>query len=144
MWRCLALVGSLSVASAQTALAEDWNHDANIGLAVEAFTAVYDAGGLEAAAGSVADCYRSVDAVEIGDRRLNRFEYCASLDFAGYLMDRRATEKTGTSPNPYFAVERIRERLERLAEWVDDPLTREQILQAWAVATAYALDAQIR
>ena len=143
-WLWPALLGSLSVLACSNAVAEDWDHDANIGLAVETFLAVHHAGGLEAAAAFVGDCYRSVDAIDAGDVRLQRFEYCASLDFAGYLTDRRAGDGQAAAPIPYFSAEQIRDRLERLAQWVQDPISQQQILKAWAATTAAALDAQTK
>ena len=143
-WLWLALLGSLTVLACSNAVAEDWDHDANIGLAVEAFLAVHRAGGLEAAASAVGNCYRSVDAIDAGDLQLQRFEYCASLDFAGYLTDRRAREGSAAAPIPYFSVEQIRDRLQRLGDWVRDPIAQQQILKAWAATTAAALDAQAR
>jgi hypothetical protein len=121
------------------ARAADWDHDANIGSAVQALVAVHRAGGMEAAATFVGDCYATIDGFEESDQQLQRLEYCAGMDFAGYLVGRQAQVKEGTQSPPFFAVNAMFDRMQRLGEWVQEPGMNQEVLRAWANSAATSL-----
>lgn len=134
---CVAVLA----ACATHARAQDWDHDANIQAAVEAVAAVEQAGGGAAAEVFVADCYRSIDAAAGSEAQLVRLEYCAGMDFAGFLLSRQARSGDRATPSPFFAAQAMFERMQRIEEWVRDPTTNQQILRAWAAAAAASLAA---
>jgi hypothetical protein len=130
---------ALAAVLASGAQAADWDHDANIGSAVQALVAVHRAGGMEAAATFVGDCYATIDGFENSDQQLQRLEYCAGMDFAGYLVGRQAQVKEGTQSPPFFAVNAMFDRMQRLGEWVQEPGMNQEVLRAWANSAATSL-----
>lgn len=138
----LAIV--LAAVLATGARAQDWDHDANIGAAVQALVAVHRAGGMDAAATFVGDCYNTIDGYPDADIQLQRLEYCAGMDFAGYLVGRQsqAQEQEGEQSTPFFAAGAMFERMQRLDRWVQDPGMNQQVLRAWAATAASSLLAQ--
>ncbi len=141
MLACGALLGTLAAFCAR---AEDWDQDRNIQLAVEAFVAVETAAGIDAAEKFVDDCYRSVDSQPDPDRGLRRLEYCAGMDFAGFLLARQTAEASGAKMEAYFQPEAMFQRLQPLARWVEDPAEQSQILRAWSRGAAEALEERMQ
>ena len=132
----------LAAVLATGARAQDWDHDANIGAAVQALVAVHRGGGMDAAATFVGDCYATIDGYQDDDNQLQRLEYCAGMDFAGYLVDRQAQVNGGQQSSPFFAAGAMFERMQRLDRWVQDPGMNQQVLRAWAATAANSLLAQ--
>jgi hypothetical protein len=124
--------------------AADWDHDANISSGVEAVVAAYRAGGIKLAAGLSRACYASIDGAGELEVRLQRLEYCAGIDFSGYLVDRRDAEANGTARSEFFSSQMLMLRLEKLEEFVPDQGTQQRILRAWSSATADALQKQLQ
>ncbi|HEY7759913.1 MAG TPA: hypothetical protein VIA64_10910 [Burkholderiales bacterium] len=133
---------ALAAVLATGARAEDWDHDANIGAAVQALVAVHRAGGMDAAATFVGDCYATIDGYPDSDLQLQRLEFCAGMDFAGYLVGRQAQAKDGEQGPPFFAAGAMFERMQRLDRWVQDPGMNQEVLRAWATTAANSLLAQ--
>ncbi|HXV06839.1 MAG TPA: hypothetical protein VD791_02335 [Burkholderiales bacterium] len=133
---------ALAAVLASGARAEDWDHDANIGAAVQALVAVHRAGGMDAAATFVGDCYATIDGYQDSDVQLQRLEYCAGMDFAGYLVGRQAQVRNGEESPPFFAAGAMFERMQRLDRWVQDPGMNQEVLRAWATTAANSLLAQ--
>ncbi|HTS53320.1 MAG TPA: hypothetical protein VMH26_08610 [Burkholderiales bacterium] len=131
-------------ASAGGARAADWDHDANISGGVEALVAAYRAGGIDFAAGLSRACYASIDGAGEPDVQLQRLEYCAGIDFSGYLLDRRDAEANGTPRSEFFSSQMLMLRLEKLEEFIPDPGAQQRILRAWGSATADALQKQLQ
>jgi hypothetical protein len=129
----------LAAVLATGARAQDWDHDANIGAAVQALVAVHRAGGMDAAATFIGDCYATIDGYQEADDQLQRLEYCAGMDFAGYLVDRQLQAKAGDQSSPFFAAGAMLERMQRLDRWVQDPGMNQQVLRAWATTAASSL-----
>jgi hypothetical protein len=129
----------LAAVLATGARAQDWNHDANIGAAVQALVAVHRAGGMDAAATFIGDCYATIDGYQEADDQLQRLEYCAGMDFAGYLVDRQLQAKGVDQSTPFFAAGAMLERMQRLDRWVQDPGMNQQVLRAWAATAASSL-----
>ena len=138
------LVGMFIALLAMGAGADSWDHDANIGMAVEAFVSVYNTGGIDSAASFVADCYREIGEADEAEDQLRRMEYCAGMDFAGYLVDRHSAEVEHTPQTGFFTPENLFTRMQRLKEWVSDPAAENQVLRAWASAAADALSREIQ
>ena len=132
--RAVALVVLIS----SGARGQEWDHDANIESAVEALVAVFRGGGMDAAQTFVGDCYKTIDGFENPDQRLQRLEYCAGMDFAGYLV-KRQSQATDAEGAAFFAPDAMFQRMQRLDQWVEDPASNHQILRAWAGAAAGAL-----
>jgi hypothetical protein len=142
--RPLAGLGWLVLVAASAAHAADWDHDANISSGVEALVAAYRAGGPKLAAGVSRACYASIDGAGEFDVRLQRLEYCAGIDFSGYLVDRRDAEANGTPRSEFFGSQLLMLRLEKLEEFIPDPGAQQQVLRAWGSATADALQKQLQ
>lgn len=122
----------------------EWDHDANLAGAVGAFVEAYEQGGMTLAEKIAAGCQDSVAAIADDIQRLMRFEFCAGLDFAGFLTDRRDVEKDGRQATPYFSSDQVRGRLERLTEYHLNPLMHQEVIQAWARSVANALDRRLK
>jgi hypothetical protein len=141
-----AVLGSLAfvVVFAADARAADWDHDANIASGVEALVAAYRTGGMTLAAELSRACYGSIDGAGALDVRLQRLEYCAGIDFSGYLVDRRDAEANGTPRSEFFSSDMLMLRLGKVEEFIPDPDAQQQILRAWGNATADALHKQLQ
>ena len=135
-----ACAGALLVVAA-SAIAADWDHDANIDAAVDGLIAAFHAGGMAQVERVVAGCYQEISAVADVDERLKRLEACASMDFAAFRVDRFAPPGS-RSETEYFAQPQIMQRMAVLGEFVKDPGVENQILRAWSRAAAIALDRQ--
>lgn len=140
----LSLSLALAVAGAGRVHAVEWDHEANLAGAVGAFVEAYEQGGMPLAEKIAAGCQDSLAAIVDDIQRLMRFEFCAGLDFAGYLTDRRDVERDGRHVTPYFTSEQVRARLERLTDYNLNPLMHQQVIQAWARSVANELDRRLK
>lgn len=138
-----AVLGWSALTTQRVALAE-WDHDANLAGAVGAFLEAYQQGGMPKAEEIAAGCQASLAAIVDDLQRLMRFEFCAGLDFAGYLTDRRDVEQSGRQETPYFSSQQVQSRLEPLSQFNLNPLMHQQIIQAWGRSVANELDRQLR
>jgi hypothetical protein len=125
-------------------VAADWDHDSNIEAAVAELAAIYRGGGAEQAASAVQACYGGLPALALGDERLQRLEYCAGMDYAGFYLGRAAQDAGLQDGEAYFAPANLRMRLTALRQFVADPNVENQVLRAWGRAAADALDKQVR
>lgn len=124
--------------------AMEWDHDANLAGAVAAFVQAYEEGGMAKAENIAAGCQDSLAAIVDDIQRLMRFEFCAGMDFAGYLTDRRDAEQSGRTPISYFSAEQVQGRLERLNDYHLNPLMHQQIIQSWGRSVAGELDRRLK
>jgi hypothetical protein len=104
----------------------------------------YGAGGLPQAENIAQECQQSVAEIQDQIQRLMRFEYCAGLNFAGFLINRRDIEETGAAASEYFTAQRVNERMERLNEYIDAPGVPHQVLRAWGRSVANELDRKLK
>jgi len=135
---CAALIGI------SAARAVEWDHDANLAGAVEAFLEAYEGGGMPQAEKVAALCQESLAAIVDDLQRLMRFEFCAGLDFAGYLTNRRDVDEKGRQNYQYFDREQVRRRLEPLTEFNLHPTMHQQVIQSWARVVAAELDRRLK
>lgn len=124
--------------------AVEWDHDANLAGAVTAFVAAYGAGGMPEAEKIAAECQDSLTAIPDNIQRLMRFEYCTGLELAGYLTNRRDMEEKSALASEYFALNQIQGRLDRLSEFITNPVAHTQVLHAWGRTVAGELDRQLK
>ena len=124
--------------------AVEWDHDANLAGAVGDFLAAYEAGGLPQAEKIAADCQQSIAAIKDDLQRFMRFEYCSGLEFSGYLTNRRDMDEKGSPPSEYFALEGIQYRLDRLSDYITNPVAHTQVLNAWGRSVAGELDRRLK
>ncbi len=128
----------------ESAHAVEWDHDANLAGAVTAFVEAYSAGGLPQAEKIATKCQSSLAAINDDIQRLMRFEFCAGLEFAGYLTNRRDMQEKGADSSEYFAMDQIRVRLDRLSDYITNPVAHTQVLNAWGRSVAGELDKQLK
>jgi hypothetical protein len=140
----LVLVTALSASPPFGAQAADWDHDENIAAGVQELAGIYKADGAVQAANAVRSCYGSLPDLSDSDERLRRLEYCAGMDYAGYLIGRGSQDAGVSAADGFFAAPNVRERLTALQQFVTDPLVQNQILQAWGVTAADALREHMR
>lgn len=117
-------------------IAADWDHDANIARAVEALRALR--GDAEAARmqSAIADCYARLGVAATPDDNLRDLEYCAGMDFAGYLL---ARDRGDLDEKSFFAPPRMLERMQPLTQWIESPNVQGEVLRAWSRSAADAL-----
>lgn len=131
--------GLLVVLGLTDALAEDWDHDANIEAAVGVVVSAYRQDGMPAIEKLVARCYGVIEGAGDSDAQLRQLETCASMDFAAWRVDRSKAPAEGRDFTPYFRAELVMGRLERLSGFVTAPAVEDQVLRAWSKAVADAL-----
>ena len=124
--------------------AVEWDHDANLAGAVAAFVEAYNAGGLAQAEQVAQACQQSLPAINDNIQRLMRFEFCAGLEFAGFLTNRRDMEDKGAQSSEYFAAQQIGPRLDRLSEFITDPVAQSTVIRNWGRSVAGELDKKLR
>lgn len=89
-------------------------------------------------------CQESLAAIVDDLQRLMRFEFCAGLDFAGYLTNRRDVDEKGRQNHQYFDREQVRRRLEPLTEFNLHPTMHQQVIQSWARVVVAELDRRLK
>ena len=140
--RCLLLMCLMCFALRVQAV--EWDHDANLAGAVTDFLEAYEAGGLPQAEKIAADCQQGLAAMPDNVQRFMRFEYCAGLEFSGYLTNRRDMDEKGAGGSEYFALQGIQARLDRLSEFISNPVAHTQVLNAWGRSVAGELDRRLK
>lgn len=126
------------------AQAVEWDHEANLAGAVDAFVEAYHAGGMPQAEKIAADCQNSLAAIPDDIQRLMRFQFCAGMDLSGYLTNRRDMDEKAYPGSEYFDLKQVQMRLDRLSEFVPHPGTHTQVLHAWGRSVAGALDKRLK
>lgn len=130
--------------AAGTTSAVEWDHDANLAGAVTELVGAYHAGGLPQAEKIAAACQGGLADIADDIQRLMRFEYCTGMDLAGYLINRRDMQEKAALSSAYFEIEQLRPRMDRLSEFVPNPVTHTQILHSWGRKVADELDRQLK
>ena len=134
LWGCVLALGARA----------EWDHDANLSVAVGDFLQAYDAGGMANAEKIAAGCQASLADIVDDLQSLMRFEYCVGIDFAGFLTNRREMDERGREGTSYFSSEQVQSRLERLNKYHLNPLMHQEIIQAWGRSVAGELDRRTR
>lgn len=134
--------GQASTAPIQsaTAIAAEWDHDANIVAGVKAFIASYKAGGMVDAAATVDDCYKAIDKQGGNDAQLRRLEYCAAMDLAAYNFDDAMAKSKGFPMTEYFTIDNVSIRVSRINKYISEPDSAKYITGAWTTSAINALN----
>jgi hypothetical protein len=124
------LMYSLVLVSAPiTALAADWDHNQNIGSGVKRFLAAYKNGGLAKVTGAVNECYSGVDKLPAkSDAKLKKLEFCIGMDWSAYRVDDSAAKANGFPAAPFFTIEQVASRANRINDWFPNPETKLQVV----------------
>ncbi|MFN0317857.1 MAG: hypothetical protein ACKVQA_22750 [Burkholderiales bacterium] len=134
----------ISLCFASRGEAVEWDRDANLAGAVAAFIEAYNSGGLEQAEQVAQACQQSLTAIQDTLQRLMRFEFCSGLEFAGFLTNRRDMDEKGAPSSEYFAATQIGPRLDRLGEFIADPVAQTTVIRGWGRSVAGELDRRLR
>jgi len=132
------LVAGMAISA--LACGADWDHDANIELAVGEAVNAYRQDGMAGMEKLVAACYAAIDAADDKDEQLRRLESCASMDFAAYRVDRSLAKSEGRAVTPYFSAELIMGRMDRLSSFLSAPGVENEVVRAWSRAATQALE----
>jgi hypothetical protein len=118
----------------------DWDHDANIELAVSEAVNAYRQDGMAGMEKLVAACYAAIDEADDKDDQLRRLESCASMDFAAYRVDRSRAKSEGRAITAFFSAELIMSRMDRLSGFLPAPGVENEVVRAWSRAATQALE----
>lgn len=133
--RALASI-AMTLLLVSSAGAADWDHDANIARGVAALRALRGEAEATHMQKAIADCYASLGEAPASDESLRQLEFCAGMDFAGYLLARDRGDLDETS---FFAPPRMLERMQPLTHWIESPNVQGEVLRAWSRSAANAL-----
>lgn len=128
-----------------TALAADWDHDANVLAGARAFDQAYKAGGMNLVAPNVDKCYilgaqLPLKPVQASELRLKRMEFCASMDLAAFQVDSSLAKTNGFPATPYFTEELLMNRLNKTFDVWFTPMQKNGVISTLMVRVSKQLN----
>jgi hypothetical protein len=129
------------VCAANTVLAADWDHAANVRDAVRAFDDSYKRGGMMLVTADVAKCYSlGAQLPRKSDVKLKRLEFCTSVDMAAFQLDSHMAKSSGMPATPYFSEERLIDRFDVFDDWFAGA-AKDQVFNGLMVQVSKQLNA---
>lgn len=123
---------------------EKLDNQKNIGRAVTDAWQTYQSNGIQGVQTSVQNCYQNLDGSPKNPSANQDIQYCISLDYTGFQLDRGFAKVKKMPQLPYFLQAKVENRTNTLMEGRAAPDLMQKLLESWFTTTTRLIDEKLK